>query len=127
MRASVAIVHNDPTFLEIAAVALRDAGHDVVAFDDSMTALNEINAAGHFEVLITRVSFPEGKPNGASLALVLRTKYPRLKAIFAARAEWQTYIEGIGELIPHPVDLPKLVETVTRAAEEGRRGSTLNK
>jgi hypothetical protein len=88
-----------------------------------MTALNEINAAGHFEVLITRVSFPEGKPNGASLALMLRTQYLRLKTIFAARAEWQTHLEGIGELIPHPVDLPKLVQTVTRAAEEGRRRS----
>ena len=42
----------------------------------------------------------------------LQTKYPCLKVVFAARTE----NEGrIGEPIPHPEDLEKLVEAVLRA------------
>jgi hypothetical protein len=69
----------------------------------------------HIDALVTRVTFPEGKPHGVSLALVLRAKYPNLKVVFAARAERIEHTEGIGELVPHPVDLKRLVEAVERA------------
>ena len=117
MSARVAVIHNDPVFLEAATAALRDAGHDVVAFADPIVALEAIEEDEQLEALITRVTFPEGKPNGVSLALMARTKRPGLKVVFAAQAQWEEHTEGIGELIPHPVDLPKLVETVTRLVQ----------
>jgi DNA-binding NtrC family response regulator len=120
MPASVVVVHDDPTFLNAATVALRDAGYDVAAFEDSMEALLALEGAAQVEVLVTRVSFPEGKPNGVSLALMTRTKRPSLKVIFAAKSEHETFTEGIGELIPHPVDLPTLAESVARLIEEGQ-------
>lgn len=114
MPASVVIVHNDSTFVAEATAALRAAGHDVTSFSDPMAALDALEVSQRAQVLVTRVTFPNGKPNGVSLALVARTKRPRLKVLFAARAHWQTYTDGIGEFIEHPIDLPKLVETVTR-------------
>jgi hypothetical protein len=75
------------------------------------------HAAGSrpIDALVTRVTFPEGKPHGVSLALVLRAKYLRLKAGFTARAERIEHTEGLGELVPHPVDLARLVRAVERA------------
>jgi DNA-binding NtrC family response regulator len=76
MPASVVIVHDDPVFLDTAAAALRNAGHEVATFDDPMTALSELEAATSVEVLVTRVTFPEGTPNGISLALVKKRSAP---------------------------------------------------
>jgi hypothetical protein len=94
MPASVLIVHDDPVFLDTAAAAL-----------------------------VTRVTFREGTPNGVSLALVAKAKRPYLNVVFAAKAERQMFTEGIGELIPHPVDLTKLVARVTRLIDERRRST----
>ena len=118
MSILVALVHDVPEFADAAATALRSSGCDVVLYTDSMTALNGIEAAQTAQtinVLVTRVSFPEGKPNGVSLALVLRNKYPDLKVVFVAQAEQETYTEGIGELVPHPVNLQHLIEAVERS------------
>ena len=123
MSACIAIVHDEPTFLDQAAAALRRAAFEVVAFADPMVALDRIEAGQCIDVVVTRVTFPEGKPNGVSLALVLRTKYSGLKVVFAARAEQIEHTEGIGELVPHPVDLEKLVEAVERAMGANVQGS----
>jgi DNA-binding NtrC family response regulator len=94
MPASVVVVHDDPAFLNAATVVLRDAGHDVAAFDDSMATLTALESAAHVEVLVTRVNFPEGKPNGVSLALVTRTKRPYLKVVFAAKPQHESSPKG---------------------------------
>jgi DNA-binding NarL/FixJ family response regulator len=84
-----------------------------------MDAMNGIEAGQHVDILVTRVGFPEGRPNGVSLAMVLRAKFPALKVVFAARSEREQHTEDIGELIPHPVDLQELVAAVKRAAAAG--------
>ena len=117
LSANVVIVHDEPEFLLRVATALRHEGFNVAAFADPIDALNDIQAGQPVDVLVTRVTFPEGSPHGVSLALVLRAKYPGLKVVFAARAERIEHTEGIGELIPHPVDLEKLVAAVARAVE----------
>jgi FixJ family two-component response regulator len=113
-RRSVAIVHDEAWFRDAAAAAIRAVGCDVTTYSDSMIALNGIATHDHIDVLVTRISFSAQSPNGASLALVLRMKYPALKVVFAARAEWEIYTSDIGELVPFPVDLKKLVEAVLR-------------
>jgi DNA-binding NtrC family response regulator len=115
MSVKVAIVHDEPAFLARAADALRHAGFEAVVFADPIEALNGIEAGQLIDVLVTRVTFPEGMPHGVSLALMLQTKYPTLKVVFVARSERREYTEGIGELVPHPVDLEELVEAVERA------------
>ena len=118
LSASVVIVHDDPSFLEAAADAIRNVGHSVAVFGDPTTALNALEGAGHVDVLITRGRYPKGQPNGVSLALLLRTKQPGLKVVFTALAEYEQHFEGIGVFLPLPVDMPELVETVARLIDE---------
>ena len=70
MPAQIVVVHDDQKFIERTVVALVDAGHEVVALASSMSAIEPLEAAQQIEVLITRVIFPEGQPNGVSLALM---------------------------------------------------------
>jgi hypothetical protein len=73
------IVHNDEDLTRGVVVALRAAGHDVVAFKDPLLAHDAIEAAQRVEVLITRVEFPPGRSNGLSLARMTRIKRPGVK------------------------------------------------
>jgi hypothetical protein len=59
-----------------------------------MSAIEALEAAQLIEVLITRVIFPEGQPNGVSLALMARVKKPGVKVLFAALPETQKHTEG---------------------------------
>ena len=113
--ALVFLVHDDPVFQREAAVALRDAGHEVATFDDPMTALNALEGDITVDVLVTRVNFPEGKPNGVSLALMTRMK---CLCVFVSKSENERWTEGIGRLVPHPVDLAELVRTVDAVRTE---------
>ena len=109
---SVALVHDDAAFTTDALEALESAGFHVVAFSDPMVALGQIEYDQSFDTLITRISFPDGKPNGVSLALVLHNKNPDLHVVFVGRGENEVHTSGVGVLIPHPVDVGKLVEAV---------------
>jgi CheY-like chemotaxis protein len=97
MPARIVVVHDDPEFIDITAAALTAAGHDVLAFTSSMTAIDALEAAQQIEVLVTRVIFPNGQPNGVSLALMARTKKPRVKVLFVALPETQEHTAGVGE------------------------------
>jgi DNA-binding NtrC family response regulator len=100
MSANIIFVHDDPEFIEEAAAALRLAGHKVVTFREP--TLNAVETAP-FEILITRVRFPIGQPNGVALARM-------------ARAENVVYTEGLGEAVAAPIDIPELVATVAKVA-----------
>jgi CheY-like chemotaxis protein len=72
MPAHIVVVHNDPAFIERVVTALTIAGCDVAAFTNTMQAIEALEAAQHIEVLITRVLFPMGQPNGVALARMAR-------------------------------------------------------
>jgi DNA-binding NtrC family response regulator len=113
MPARVVLVNDDLQFVEEVSAALWDAGYDVAAFSDSMTALLALEAAQNVELLITRIEYQSG-PNGVSLALVTKRKRPALKVLFTALPETEQYAKGVGEFMPLPVDIPDLLETVSR-------------
>jgi hypothetical protein len=46
------------------------------------------------------------------------------KVVFIGRAHRIEHTEGIGELVPHPVDLAELVRAVERAISEDRERGT---
>ena len=114
MPARIVLAHDDPEFVHNTVPALRAAGYDVIAFADSMSALNALEAAHRVEVLITRVLFPEGQPNGVSLGLMARLKRPGVKVLFIARPDTQEHTEGIGEFLPSPVTAFEILETVRK-------------
>jgi DNA-binding NtrC family response regulator len=113
MPARVVVVHDEPDFIDRTVAALRAAGHDVMAFSSSMSAIDALEHAQQIEVLVTRVIFPEGQPNGVSLALMTKMKKPGVKVLFAALPETQKHTEGVGEFLPAPVDPSDIVSRVS--------------
>jgi DNA-binding NtrC family response regulator len=114
MPARVVLVHDEPEFLEPLDAALRQAGHDVATFADPMEALDALDAAQSIEVLVTRVQFPVGKPNGLAVARMARVKRPEIRVIFTAQPEFARYAEGVGVFMPRPVSVADVVATVER-------------
>jgi len=111
MRAT-ALVHDDPAFCGRARDLLERAGCEVAIFPDPMVAINAIEASEPFDTLITRVRFSPGQPTGVSLALILRTRYPGMNVVFVGAPENRPHTQGIGTLIPHPVDLARLLQAL---------------
>lgn len=114
MPAQIVLVHDDKKFLEEAAAAFAALGHDIAAFERSMTALSALEAADRADVLITRLSFPPGNPNGVSLGRIARLRRPGIKVFFVGREQMREYTDGVGEFLPSPINISELVETVTR-------------
>lgn len=114
MPAHVVLVHDVTRFAAEAAAALRDAGYQVTVFTDPVKALDALDAAQTVEVLVTRVNFPPGKPNGVSLAMMTRLRRPEVRVVFTARADMERHVHGIGELVTAPISVPDLVQTVQR-------------
>jgi DNA-binding NtrC family response regulator len=115
MPANIILTHDDPEFIEEAAAALSLAGHKVIVFREPIEALDALEAA-QFEILITRVRFAVGQPNGVALARMARMKDPLIKVVFTIAAENLEYIEGLGEAVTAPIDIPELVATVGKLA-----------
>ena len=121
MLARVIVVHDDADTRQLALTALVAAGHEVVAFEDPMAALNAIDADDHSRVrlLITRVDFGVDTLNGVALARMLMVKQPNIKVLFAARGEHRHHTETItGAFLPLPLDPEALVDAVGRLLAE---------
>jgi DNA-binding NtrC family response regulator len=120
MPASIVVVHDDPKFREYIVTVLQAAGYDTKAFAGSMAALDVLDeATTRIELLITSVLFPEGTPNGISLARMARMKKPGVRILFTAREENREHTGGIGEFLAVPVSGPELVATVERMLAAG--------
>jgi DNA-binding response OmpR family regulator len=123
MPARIVLVHDDADFREPTVAALRAAGYDVAAYNNSLAALDAFEAAASVQLLITRMSFPPGSPHGASLASMARRKIPGLKVLFVAQPERREHTEGLGEFMAAPVSIPELVKRVSamlaRQTQEG--------
>ena len=115
--ARIVIVHDDEAFLMAVASALKEAWHDVAAFSDPVVALDMLIDARTAELLITRMEFAPGKPNGVSLARMARAKRPDIKVLFTALAKYAEHAEGLGMFLPMPVDLVDLMAAVGRLLE----------
>ena len=114
MPAPVLVVHDEQNTRELAVAALRDAFLEVVGFDDPLMALDAIEASSRVRVLVTRVAFGAGKLNGVALSRMVRMKRPGTKVVFVARAENAPHAEGLGVVLPGPLNPDLLVATVSR-------------
>jgi hypothetical protein len=114
MPAETVLVHDAEDFATEAATAPWRGLRGRCVHRSARGTLDALEAAERAEVLITRVNFPAGRPNGVSLALMTRTRRPDIRIVFAAVAETEPYTEGIGEFLPMPVHIPDLVATVLR-------------
>ena len=117
MLVRVVLLHDEPRFAGPAADALTDAGYDVATFGGPMAALDVLQDARQIDLLITRVRFGPGKPDGISVALMARSYRPGLKVLFVARAEYRREAEGLGACLPAPASIPDLLDAVGRLLE----------
>jgi DNA-binding NtrC family response regulator len=114
MPAQIVIVHDDPEFADATLAALKGAGYDAIAIIDSMSGIDALEHPKRIELLITRVRFPSGTPNGAALARMARLKRPGIKVLFASFPEVRQHVDGLGEFLPRPFSTDELLETVGR-------------
>jgi hypothetical protein len=98
---SISPVHDDPDFIEKLRERYGRQGikWHIPGADGALRALE----TEHFEILITRVRFAIGQPNGAALARMARMKRPGTKVVFTATTENVEYT-GLGEVVTAPVD-----------------------
>jgi len=119
MPARIVIVHDEPDFADPLTAALKLAGHDVAMFMDPAVGWDALDAARRVELLITRINFSPGKPNGISLARMARYKRPSIRVVFTARPEFAQHADGLGEFLSMPVNVPDIVQVVERLLESG--------
>jgi DNA-binding NtrC family response regulator len=114
MPAPVFVVHNEFDTRELALTTLRAAGHEAAGFDNSMTALDAIEADSRIRVLVTGVDFGQGTLNGVALTLMVKGKRPGLQAVFVASLEDHPHTERVGEFLSLPLDAQALVDVIGR-------------
>jgi DNA-binding NtrC family response regulator len=114
MPAPVLVVHDEQETRELAVTTLRAAFLGVVGFEDPMAALDAIETDSRVRVLVTSVVFGPGKPRGVALARMVRIKRPGTRVVFVAPAEYEPHAEGLGVLLPMPLNPDILIATVSR-------------
>jgi hypothetical protein len=114
MAARIIAIHDECEFLAETINALGHAGYDAVGFTDPAAALDTLIVAPNADLLITRVRFGPGKPQGVALAKMARANRPNLKVIFTARREFNEQIRDLGTLIRSPVLISVLMKEVGR-------------
>jgi DNA-binding response OmpR family regulator len=114
MPAHIVVVHNEPSIVKPLAVSLRADGHEVSAFDDSLLAWDVLCKAQDVQLLVTRMDFGYGKPDGVALARWARVTLPGVKVLFVARPEFDKQAEGVGAFLSLPVSVPEVVKAVRR-------------
>ena len=120
----ILLVHTDVEVRREVAAALVSAGYKVLAFSDTLTAMNVLEAKRKPDLLITRAKYPAVSPTGLSLARMALLKCPRIKVVITGDPALEEYAAGLGEFHPHPIDVPTLVAAVERLLDDGEKWST---
>ena len=110
----IVLVHSDEQFTSAVASALAVRGHDVITFAESMPAIDALEGDRRPDMLITRTQFATDNPNGVSLASMALMKCPGIKVLITGQPHHAEFAEGVGEFHPHPVDVPRLLDSVER-------------
>ena len=114
MPARIILVHDYQALVGELSAALEAAGYSVAPFLDPMRALDVISSASTAEILITKVDFGPGKPNGVALALMARYRRPGIRIIFPAKPEMREYTAHLGDFLALPVRVPDVMDAVNR-------------
>ncbi len=85
--ANVFLVENDLPYLYVAKRVLERLGHSVTCCESSFDAWDAITAGAQFDLLLSRLRFPPGQPNGIALARHARMRNSRLPVVFMTSEE----------------------------------------
>jgi hypothetical protein len=100
------------------ADGLRREGFDVSAVPDTFAALDLLNTAAWFDVLITRVRPHRTMPHGFALARMALSRRPHLRAIFLTRFEVPEDEQrtAAGPILIEPVTAEDVIREVRKLA-----------
>ncbi len=110
MPARILFVEDDAAFHYAAAKALREAGFEVVAAPDYLTALAALDSNQGIDILLTDVVMPKGV-NGFALARMARLRRRRLKIIYVTAYDVPIQ-EAEGTVLRKPIEPEALVAHV---------------
>jgi DNA-binding NtrC family response regulator len=108
----IVLVHDDLEFTSALQRSLRNAGYDVTAFEDSISAFDALRSAQCIEILVTQVLFRPGQPHGIALANAARMTRPSLKVIFTALPEVAHHAKDQGRVFIVPVHPDQIVQAI---------------
>ncbi|MFL5279980.1 MAG: hypothetical protein ACJ8AW_03040 [Rhodopila sp.] len=112
MPARVVLVHDDAAFLDAFASRLQQAGYEVAAYSNAITAYDVLKGATRIEVLVTRVVFPPNQPHGGALAVVAGLRRPSLKTIILTQPEVADRVHIGDYRFSMPVEPDEVVQAV---------------
>jgi CheY-like chemotaxis protein len=112
MPGQVIVVHDVEAFRTSLVKALGAEGYSVACYPDALAASEVLTEISLLELLITKVRFEPRRSNGINLALMLKTRNPRLPVIFVAAPETREHVSDEGLFMPMPVAVPDVVRAV---------------
>jgi DNA-binding NtrC family response regulator len=112
----ILVFHNDLEYLSSTEAALRAAGFEVVALDDSFQAWELLAGSNQrFDVLVTRTAAAQGAPPGLALARLFRMIRPGAPVVITAAPDNAHFAAGLGEVLLAPVTAQDVVAAVRSA------------
>lgn len=113
----IVLAEDDSAFCYAVAHALRQAGHEVQAFENSIAAWAALDGRTPVDLVITDIVFPAGQPSGVALANGARQHHRGLPVIFITAYDdaAQIALEDARLVLRKPVDLHVLLAAVTAA------------
>lgn len=113
----IVLAEDDPASCYAVAHALRQAGHDVQAFENSIAAWAALDGRAPVDLLVTDIVFPSGQPSGVALANGARLHHRALPVIFTTAYDDAAEIaeEDAMLVLRKPIDLQVLLAAVTAA------------
>jgi DNA-binding response OmpR family regulator len=114
---TILLVEDDEVFREAAALHLGTAGYTVIAGDNSLRALHELDGRT-IDLAIIDIVMPPGHPQGFTLGRLLRHRRPGLPIFYMSGYREVLDAEGVQDhLFMKPIDLDYLAAAIkTRLA-----------
>jgi DNA-binding NtrC family response regulator len=117
MPAPIALVLDQAAFASQVTAALQAMGHETVALDGPIAALEALENAARIELLVTCLDHGINKPNGVALARMARLRRPGIKVLFVGDPALQRHTVGLGAFIASPVAVSDVVRAAAQMTE----------
>ncbi len=116
MTRTVLLVDDDDGVRRTIEDGLSDAGFNVIAAPDTVTALRQLEANPQIDICLTDLVMPSNVPDGAAFAKSVRRLRPKMPIILLTGyyAAALKLTEPASHLIYKPVDLAVLVTEIKR-------------
>jgi CheY-like chemotaxis protein len=96
-KARILLIEDDDALRRMAAQMLEQAGFAVMPAHDYSAAIKFIDGDAPIDLLLTDIGMPAGTPHGVSIALMARSKRPRLKIVYMSGTHSAAQIDAVAD------------------------------